>query len=164
MTSQKIVLDVMRAQGTADALDLRARASELDGTALIAEEAKVPKFDGSKDYSSWESGAPVWEEIDGERQIFTLITPHNASHYPGSTPSNTPALWSIRHTKDPKQAKPWLAPNGTSGRYALDECATENGHVYRNNHENNEFSPSAQPERWTDLGTIEDVQQIALVE
>ena len=39
MTSQKIVLDVMRAQGTADALDLRARASELDGTALIAEEA-----------------------------------------------------------------------------------------------------------------------------
>ena len=70
MTSQKIVLDVMRAQGTADALDLRARASELDGTALIAEEAKVPKFDGSKDYSSWESGAPVWEEIDGERQVF----------------------------------------------------------------------------------------------
>lgn len=63
-----------------------------------------------------------------------------------------------RHTKDPKRAKPWLAPNGTSGLYELDECATENGHVYQNTHDNNEFSPSALPERWTDLGTIEEVQ------
>ena len=82
MTSQEFVLDVMRAQGKSDALDLRTRAPELDGTALIAEEAKVPQFNGSKDYSSWVTGAPVWEEIDGERQIFTLITPHNASLYP----------------------------------------------------------------------------------
>ena len=95
MTNQELILGVMRAQGKADALDLRARA---------------------------------------------------------------PALWSIRHTKDPKRAKPWLAPNGTSGLYELDECATENGHVYQNGHDNNEFSPSALPERWTDLGTIEEVQ------
>ena len=106
MTNQELILGVMRAQGKADALDLRARAPELDGTAIIAEESKVPQFDGSKDYSDWEAGAPVWEEVDGERQVFTLITPHNASHYPGSTPSTLPALWSIRHTKDPKRAKP----------------------------------------------------------
>ena len=84
MTNQELILGVMRAQGKADALDLRARAPELDGTAIIAEESKVPQFDGSKDYSDWEAGAPVWEEVDGERQVFTLITPHNASHYPGS--------------------------------------------------------------------------------
>ncbi len=113
MTSQKIVLDVMRAQGTADALDLRTRAPELDGTALIAEEAKVPQFNGSKDYSSWVSGAPVWEEIDGERQVFTLITPHNASHYPGSTPSNTPIVVDPTHQKTPsRQSRGWplMAP------------------------------------------------------
>lgn len=158
MTNQELILGVMRAQGKADALDLRARAPELDGTALIDEENKIPVFDGSKDYTSWKAGSPVRELVDGEWQVFTLITPHNASHYPGSTPSNTPALWSIRHTKDPKRAKPWLAPNGTSGLYELDECATENGHVYQNGHDNNEFTPSALPERWTDLGTIEEVQ------
>ena len=158
MTNQELILGVMRAQGKADALDLRARAPELDGTAIIAEEGKVPQFDGTKDYSGWALGSPVWEEVDGERQVFTLLQPHNASHYPGSTPSNTPALWSIRHTKDPKRAKPWLAPNGTSGLYELNECATENGHVYQNDHDNNEFSPSARPSRWTDLGTIEEVQ------
>ena len=105
----------MRAQGKADALDLRARAPELDGTAIIAEEAKIPQFDGSKDYSGWAVGSPVWEEVDGERQVFTLLQPHNASHYPGSTPSNTPALWSIRHTKDPKRAKRGWPPTAPAG-------------------------------------------------
>lgn len=82
MTNQELILGVMRAQGKADALDLRARAPELDGTAIIAEEAKIPQFDGSKDYSGWAVGSPVWEEVDGERQVFTLLQPHNASHYP----------------------------------------------------------------------------------
>lgn len=158
MTNQELILNVMRAQGKADALDLRARAPELDGTAIIAEESKVPQFDNDKDYSGWAIGSPVWEDVDGERQVFALLQPYNASSHPGSTPSTLPALWSIRHTKDPKRAKPWLAPNGISGLYATDECAVESGHVYRNNHDNNEFSPSAQPNRWTDLGTIEEVQ------
>ena len=158
MTNQELILGVMRAQGKADALDLRARAPELDGTALIDEENKIPVFDGSKDYTSWKVGSPVRELVDGEWQVFTLLQPHNASHYPGSTPSNTPALWSIRHTKGPKRAKPWLAPNGTSGLYELDECATENGHVYQSIIDNNVWPPSGYPDGWTDLGTVEDVQ------
>ena len=156
-TSKDVVLAAMRSLGRADALDLRARAPEMDGTSLIAEEGKIPQFDGGKDYSGWAVGSPVWELVEDERQVFTLITPHNASHYPDSKPSNTPALWSIRHTKDPKRAKAWLAPNGTSGLYELDECAVENGHVFRNLHSQNEFSPSAMPERWEDLGTVEEV-------
>ena len=59
MTNQELILGVMRAQGKADALDLRARAPELDGTALIDEENKIPVFDGSKDYPSWKAGSPV---------------------------------------------------------------------------------------------------------
>ena len=148
MTNQELILGVMRAQGKADALDLRARAPELDGTALIDEENKIPVFDGSKDYSSWKAGSPVREPVDGEWQVFTLITPHNASHYPGSTPSNTPALWSIRHTKDPKRAKPWLAPNGTSGMYMTGECCTEDGAVYRCLEDNVVWPPSGYPQAW----------------
>ena len=83
MTTKELVLSIMRSQGAADALDLRSRAPDLDGTAIIAEEAKVPQFDGTKDYSGWAIGSPVWEEVNGERQVFTLLQPHNASHYPG---------------------------------------------------------------------------------
>ena len=159
MKNKQKVLDIMRAQGRMDALNLRSRASNMDGTAIIAEEAKIPVFDPQKDYSNWATGAPVRELVDGEYQVFTLITPHNASYYPGSTPSNTRSLWSLRHTKDPAKAKPWLVPAGTSGLYEADECCTDNGHVYRNNYPNNEFSPSALPDRWTDLGTTEDIQK-----
>ena len=87
------------------------------------------------------------ELVDGEWQVFTLITPHNASSYPRGAPRpNTPALWSIRpQPKTPSGRKPWLAPNGTSGLYELDECATENGHVYQNGHDNNELQPLRAP-------------------
>lgn len=150
MNSKEIVLNAMRSQGRADALDLRNRAADMDGTAIIAEEEKIPQFDSQKDYSSWKVGAPVYEIIDGEHQIFTLIQPYNAANYSG-TPSTLPAIWSIRHTKDPKKAKPWLAPNGTSGLYMKDECCTENGKTWRSAQDNNAFSPSAYPLYWNEI-------------
>lgn len=156
--SKALILGVIRAQGAADALDLRSRAPELDGTAIIAEEDKIPQFDPGKDYSGWAAGSPVWEAVEDERQVFTLITPHDASHYPGSSPSTLPALWSIRHTKDPQKAKAYLAPSGTSGLYEVDECAVEAGHVWRSNQAGNAFSPTVYPAYWEDLGTVEEVQ------
>lgn len=144
-------------RGRADALDLRSRAPELDGTGVIAEERKVPVFDPAKDYTGWTAGSPVKELVGGEYQVFQLITPHNAAHYPGSTPASTPALWSICHTTDPLKAKPYLPPNGTSGLYMAGECCTENGHVYRHKGDNGAYSPGEYPDNWEDLGTIEEV-------
>lgn len=140
MTNDEILI-LMKEKGRSDALDLRSRAKDLDGTAIIAEETKIPQFDGNKDYSSFPIGSPVWEEVDGERQIFTLITPHNAAHYPGSTPSNTRALWSLTHTKDAAKAKAWVAPLGTSGMYMLDEVCTRNKRVWRSKRDNNPHEP-----------------------
>lgn len=150
MIDKTTALNAMELQGLTDALDLRNRAPEMDGTAIIAEEEKIPQFDPKKDYSSWKVGAPVYEIIEGERQIYTLLQPYNAAHYTG-TPSTLPAIWSIRHTKDPQKAKPWLAPNGTSGLYMKDECCTENGKTWRSTQDNNAFSPSAYPAYWDEV-------------
>lgn len=38
----------MKEKGADDALNLRGRASTMDGTAIIAEESKVPDFDAQK--------------------------------------------------------------------------------------------------------------------
>lgn len=140
MTKEEI-LTLMKEKGKADALDLRSRAKDLDGTSIIAEESKVPQFDGTKDYSSYPIGSPVWEEVDGERQIFTLIQPHNASYYPGSTPSNTRALWSLTHTKDIVNAKAWITPLGTSGMYMKDEVCKHLDKVWRSKQDNNPYEP-----------------------
>ena len=153
MTKEEI-LALMKEKGKADALDLRSRAKDLDGTALIAEESKIPQFDPTKDYSTWAVGSPVYEIVDGERQVFTLITPHNASYYPGSTPSNTRALWSLKHAKDAAKAKPWVAPLGTSGMYDTGEVCTYNGHVWRSKKDGNPYEPGAvgTDDWWEDVG------------
>lgn len=150
MIDKTTALNAMKLQGLTDARDLRSRAADMDGTAIIAEEEKIPQFDPVKDYSSWKVGAPVYEIIGGERQIFTLMQPYNAANYSG-TPSTLPAIWSIRHTKDPKKAKPYLAPNGTSGLYMLDECCTENGKTWSSTQDNNPYSPSAYPLYWDEV-------------
>ena len=137
-------LAMAKQQGREDALDLRARAKDMDGTAIIAEEDKAPVFEPEKDYSEWPVGAPVADEA----QVWTLIQPHNAADYEGR-PSTLRALWGLCHTKDPAKAKPWVNPEGTSGMYMKDECYLDtDGTVYRSLQDNVVHDASALPEAW----------------
>lgn len=145
--NKDMILAMLRENGKKDALDLRSRAADMDGTAIIAEEQKIPAWDGSKDYSSWAVGAPVVYESN----VFGLLQPHDAAHYPDATPANSPALWSVKHTKDAARAKPWLASNGTSGLYMMDECCTFDGRTWRCTCDNNPYSPADYPEWWEEV-------------
>ena len=136
--------DAMKAQGKADALDLRGRAKDMDGTAMIREEVKAPAFDPAKDYSGWPAGAPVTD--DG--QVWTLIQPYNAANYTGR-PSTLRALWGLCHTKDADKAKTWVDPYGTSGMYMQGECyKAEDGTVYRCKADNTVHDAKALPGGW----------------
>lgn len=169
MTSKERVLQrehdrgvpIGRVQGKADALDLAIRAPAMSGTAIIAEEQKVPLFVWGTDYSKCQRGAPIGEIIDGEFFVFTMITPVNTAHYPGMLPSKNPAEFSMCHTKDPAKARHWIAPNGISGIWRLDEVCTwphpdGTTHVHRNKHDNNEYPPLTLTveDRWEDLGEV----------
>ena len=164
MTSKERVLlrehdrghPVGKVQGRADALDLAARAPEMDGTAIIAEEQKIPAWSAAADYSGQKPGIPVQDE----GQVWLLLQPHNAAHYSGR-PSGLRALWGLAHTKDPAKAKPWVASYGTSGLYMMDECCTYphtdgTTHVWRNLYDNNEYPPMTLnvEDRWEDLGEV----------
>ena len=153
MTFYDKIIKEQFARGKNDALDLRSRSADMDGTQIIAEELKIPTFDPTKDYLSWSVGSPVKELLDGEYQVFKLLQPHNASHYTG-TPSTLPALWSICHTTDPYKAKPYLAPNGTSGMYMKDECCIENNEVFRSLVDDNVYAPSAYLDNWERVDEI----------
>ena len=142
--NRDFILNIMRENGRADALSLRSRAASMDGTAIIAEEHKIPAWDSSRDYSAWGFCAPV--AYDG--QVYTLLQAHNAANYPEATPANSPALWSIRHTTDPARAKPYAAPSGTSGLYMAGECCTIDGAVYRCIADNCAYSPLEYADYW----------------
>lgn len=130
-------MEVMREKGKEDALDLRSRSAEMSGAEIIREENKVPAWDGQKDYSGWAVGSPV----SFNEQVYTLLQPHNAAHYPDANPENTPALWSITHTTDVDKAKPYLAPNGTSGLYMKDEACIKDGKTWVSLQDNNPYPP-----------------------
>ena len=138
-----LALDAMKAKGAADAAGLRGRAAELDGTALIAEEVRIPAFDPEKDYSGWPAGAPV---RDGG-QVWTLLQPHNAAHYSGR-PAELRALWGLAHTKDPERAKEFVAPLGTSGLYMQGECCVFEGSVWRCLTDSTAYRPGEHAQSW----------------
>jgi hypothetical protein len=147
---------IMYDAGRANALDLAARAPELDGTAIIAEEDHIPAWNEKADYTGQKPGIPVADE----GQVWLLLIPHRAADYVGR-PATLRALWGLAHTKDPAKAKPWIASYGVSGRYKVDECCTYPAadgrtHVFRNKYDNNEFSHLTLnvEDRWEDLGEV----------
>lgn len=145
MTKDEAIVK-MKEKGADDALNLRGRAGTMDGTAIIAEESKVPDFDAQKDYSACPVGTPVADE----GQVWKLIQPHNAANYQGR-PSTLRALWGLCHTTDPAKAKAWVAPLGTSGMYMTGECyKASDGKVYRCKQDNCVYDVAALPSAWED--------------
>ena len=139
-------LDKIREKCEYDARTLRSRAAtgEVTDTEIIDSELAVPAFDPKKDYMDCPAGTPVRDE----GQVWTLIQPHNAASYVGR-PSTLRALWGLCHTRNPKKAKPFAAPYGTSGLYMEGECCLDNGAVYISIVDLNPYSPSEYPQNWT---------------
>ena len=147
MTSKERVLARERERGRAAALGLAARAPEMDGTALIAEQDNIPAWREDAVYTADHVGYPVQDM----GQVYTILQPHTPAHNPGSRPATLPAIYSIKHTKDPARAKPYQAPNGTSGVYNTGDCCTEDGGVHRSLIDNNVWPPSAYPDGWEEV-------------
>lgn len=88
------MIEKMIERGKADALALRNAAPTMTDGELIASANRIPKFNPSKDYSTWAVGSPVKELVDGEYKVFRLLIPHNAADHNG-TPSTLSDLWAV---------------------------------------------------------------------
>ncbi|MBR6604635.1 MAG: hypothetical protein IKK92_01985 [Prevotella sp.] len=153
MTSKERVLERERQRGKAAALNLAVRAPEMTGTAIIAEQDHVPNWNENAVYKAEHIGFPVQDND----QVYTILQPHTPAHNPGSRPADLPAIYSIKHTTDPVKAKPYMAPNGTSGMYMTGDCCTYNGRVWRSDQDNNIWVPGTAGVKWIDIGPVEEV-------
>ena len=150
MMSKIESLNKMKEKGAYDARELQNKAVEgvVTETEIINQEIAVPAYDPKKDYSDWKINSPVSDE----GQVWLLLQPHNASHYDGR-PSTLRALWGLAHTKNPKKAKPFVEPYGTSGMYMKDECILwTDGKVYTSTIDNNIYTPKTYPQGWEVYG------------
>lgn len=146
-------LQKMRGLGLmeARALQTEAAAKTVTETEIIARESSAPRFDPNKDYTNWPINSPVRDE----GQVWLLLIPHNAAHYTGR-PSANRAMWGLAHTTDPKKAKPYVAPYGTSGLYSNGECMIwTDDLVYRCiAPQPTEYTPESYPAYWERVETI----------
>ena len=144
MDSRAFVLDNMRIIGLQSAEKLQQAAPDLDGTAIIDNEGYVPDFDPNRhQYLDWVAG----EVVRDNGQVWQLIQPYNSAIYK-DRPENMRAQWGLCHTKNPKKAKPYVAPFGTSGLYMMDECCLVDGTVYISKSNDNSWHPKDYPDGW----------------
>ena len=147
MTNKEIILTAHRSLGRADAKALREKAAAgATGTYIIEHENAVPFWNEKQDYTNFPIGTPV----QYENQIFCLIQPHNAAYYPGSTPITLAALWRVKHTTNPKKAKPWVKPTSTSDMYLKGECMIWTDGVIKIAKRDTVYSPEEYSADWED--------------
>ena len=132
--------------GRADALSLREKAisGNVTDTQIIDKEEAIPTWSNDKDYTKAVAGTPVAHE----GQIYGLIQPHNASHYPNTTPAMLQALWRVKHTTNPNKAKPWVKPTSTSDMYLKGECMIWSDGSVRRANRDTPYSPDENPSDW----------------
>ncbi len=80
--------------------------------------------------------------------LYRCCQAHDSTANPQWTPDTVPALWTLKHTTDPKRATPFVQPTGSHDAYMRDECVTFDVSVYRSTIDNNEYSPVAYPAGW----------------
>lgn len=162
--SNELYTSAMYAKGLADAADLQSRAPEMDGTALYAEEEKIPDFQAARQAKNMKD-RPAGQENgficrNSAGLVVRLVQPYDSDIYPQEPGDKTlAAQWRFVYSKDPRKAKPFLdEPDILSlNYYNVGECCTENGHVYRSTIPANVYRPSEYAQGWEDLGTIEEV-------
>lgn len=148
MTSKDIVLKLHRDRGRADALSLRTKAAvgEITDTEIIDSEEAIPDWSENADYRETPVGSPFRR---GE-QIYGLLAQHRPADYldnaePGTDAGKT--LWRVKHTTNPKKAKPWVPPDSVN-LYYVGECMIWiDGYVYRATRNTN-FSPEEYAPDW----------------
>ena len=110
--SNQIYFDAMKAKGLADAADLQERSSSLDGTALYAEEDKIPDFaEAVKVRNMLERKAGqkdgfVCRSTAG--RVVRLLQVYDSEIYL-QEPEELPAQWGFVWSTDPDKALPFLS-------------------------------------------------------
>lgn len=147
-----LYIDAMKAKGLADAADLQGRSSTMDGTALYAEEEKIPDFTEAVKVKN------MLERKAGQKDGFVcrssagrgvrLLQVYDSEIYP-QEPEELPAQWGFVWSTDPGKALPFLSLS--TSPYAKGDCCTAGGKIWRSKIDTNTWSPETNPEFWEEV-------------
>lgn len=147
-----LYIDAMKAKGLADAADLQGRSSTMDGTALYAEEEKIPDFtEAVKVKNMLERKAGQKDGFvcrSSAGRVVRLLQVYDSEIYP-QEPEELPAQWGVVWSTDPGKALPFLSLS--TSPYAKGDCCTAGGKTWRSKIDTNTWSPETNPEFWEEV-------------
>lgn len=135
----------MHAKGLADAADLQARSPEMDGTALYAEEGKIPDFAEAIKVKNMLERSVGFVCRSSAGHVVKLLQVYDSNTYPAE-PEELPAQWGFVWSTDPAKAREFVAIS--TSPYMTDDCCIDNGVVYRSTMDNNVWRPTEYPQGW----------------
>ena len=154
--SNELYTGAMYDKGLADAADLQTRSAEMDGTALYAEENKIPDFAAACDIMNMLKRPVGFMCRSTAGHVVKLLQVYDSATYPAE-PEELPAQWGFVWSTDPTKAREFVAIS--TSPYMTDDCCIDNGVVYRSTMDNNVWRPSEYPQGWQQLGTMEEVME-----
>lgn len=155
MTNKEFVLDTMRRSGKLAAQDLQSRAPDMTGTEIVAEQDYLPSFDAAVKKKNMLERAAGYVCRSAAGRAVKLLQPYDSTIFT-QQPEELPAQWGFYWSTDPKKALPFVAIS--TSPYNTGDCCTHDGHVWRSGQAGNVWAPGTVNVKWTDLGTIEEVQ------
>ena len=148
----QLYIDAMHAKGVADAKDLQQRSKDMDGTALYAEEEKIPDFKAACAKMNMLERPVGFVCKSSAGRVVKLLQVYDSTVYT-QEPEELPAQWGFKWSTDPSKALPFIALS--TSPYGKGECCTEGGKTWRSKIDNNVHAPSAYPQGWQDVATEE---------
>lgn len=145
MTSKERVLRRERERGLADAGELQSRSADMTGTALYAEEDKIPSFKAAVTKMNMLERKAGFVCKSSAGRVVKLNQPYDSNIYTAE-PEELKAQWGFVWSDDPAKALPFVAIS--TSPYMKGNCCTENDAVYRSKYDNNVSAPSAWPDGW----------------
>lgn len=152
MTDQEYVLDTLRRAGRTAAESLQARAGDMTGTELYAEDDYLPAFNPDKQYLNYKAGY-VCRSPAG--RAVKLLQPYDSTVYT-QEPEELPAQWGFYWSTDPEKALPFISLS--TSPYMTGDCCTDAGHGWKSTIDNNVWRPSEYPAGWEVVETAEEAQ------
>ena len=152
MLNKEQVLQLTREQGKSDATLLQNSSSTMDGTALYAQEEKIPDFVAAcekmnmKDRKAGLKDGFVCKSSSG--RVVRLLQNYDSTVYT-QEPEKLSAQWGFKWSTDPQKALPFIAIS--TSPYMTGDCCTENGKTYKAKQDNLVNSPSSYPQGWKEI-------------
>ena len=146
--SNELYLTAMREKGLADAADLQGRAAAMDGTAIYAEEEKIPDFTAAKAAKNMLERPVGFLCRSSAGRVVKLLQAYDSETYP-QEPEDLPAQWGFYWSTDPAKALPFIEM--ATSPYMTGDCCTEGGKTWRSTIDTHTWAPSAYPQGWEEV-------------